>query len=439
MANHCQGIKICDLPIDDHYRFALSPQQTSVPVQQKSILYLTQNGITDHIGRSQVAPYLLGLAHKGFRIHLLSAEKPGRNELVAEYEKLFSDAGIFWWRTSYRMKPSIVGQAFTQARLDYLANKIVRNHDIRLVHCRSHPTALIGEKIYDRYRIPFIFDFRDFYANGGLEKTKGLRRMLFQRIKHRERAMIRKAAHIVCLTQRAQEVLTSWYLTDRPGIENHFTVIPCCADFAHFDPSLIPEKERELARLSLKIPPNSTVLAYLGGLGDDYLLQPMLRLFKQLLLIRPDSSFLFIANNGSELVVQGCQSLEIPADKVRFVTVGRESVPVFISLATLSVLFIRSTIAKAGCSPTKLAELFAMNVPVIANSGVGDLDSLISLEANGSRIVEDYDDESLRNAVQDVLTWNAKNKINIRARSSGFDLPFGISSYAAIYQKLLEV
>lgn len=404
-----------------------------------SILYISQNGISDHIGRSQIAPYLLGLAKKGFNIHLLSAEKPERSALIEEYKDLFAHAGIQWWRTRYRMKPPIVGQTLAQAHLQYLAFKIARKHDIRLVHCRSHPTALIGERIFDRYKIPYIFDFRDFYSNGGLEKTQGLRKLLFRRIKHRELGMIRKAAHIVCLTNRAQEILTNWYLTDRPDSEQYFTVIPCCADFTHFDPSLISEKDKEKARLSVDIPINTFVLAYLGSLGEDYLLEPMLRLFKQLLLIKPDSIFLFISNNGSELVVQACQNLGIPPARIRFISVTREEVPTFISLATLSVLFIRSTVAKAGCSPTKLAELFAMNVPVIANSGVGDLDSLISLEANGSRIVEDYDDESLRNAVQDVLTWNAKNKINIRARSSGFDLPFGISSYAAIYQKLLEV
>ena len=80
-----------------------------------------------------------------------------------------------------------------------------------------------------------------------------------------------------------------------------------------------------------------------------------------------------------------------------------------------------------------------MNVPVIVNSGVGDLDMLISLESVGSRIVENYEDECLRNAVQDVLTWNEKNKIDIRERSSGFDLSFGVSSYAALYRKILEI
>ena len=39
-----------------------------------TVLYITQNGVADHIGQSQVAPYVLGLAREGHRIHLLSSE-----------------------------------------------------------------------------------------------------------------------------------------------------------------------------------------------------------------------------------------------------------------------------------------------------------------------------------------------------------------------------
>jgi len=65
-----------------------------------SVLYITQNGIADHIGQSQVAPYILGLARAGHAIHLLSAEKPGRDEVIARYQRLFGEAGIPWARVT---------------------------------------------------------------------------------------------------------------------------------------------------------------------------------------------------------------------------------------------------------------------------------------------------------------------------------------------------
>src|SRR4051794_20204501 len=43
-----------------------------------SVLYITYDGLTDPLGRSQVLPYLTGLAERGHRITVLSCEKPER-------------------------------------------------------------------------------------------------------------------------------------------------------------------------------------------------------------------------------------------------------------------------------------------------------------------------------------------------------------------------
>ena len=40
------------------------------------ILYISYDGMTDSLGRSQVLPYLCALSEKGWRITLISAEKP---------------------------------------------------------------------------------------------------------------------------------------------------------------------------------------------------------------------------------------------------------------------------------------------------------------------------------------------------------------------------
>jgi glycosyltransferase involved in cell wall biosynthesis len=111
-------------------------------------------------------------------------------------------------------------------------------------------------------------------------------------------------------------------------------------------------------------------------------------------------------------------------------------VPAHIALATLSVVFIRADLSKAGCSPTKLAELFAMNVPVIANRGVGDLDAIISPQVNGSVLVDDFGPASLRQAIAKVLGLRETGDIDIRRNSAEFDLPRAIAAYAKVYREL---
>ncbi len=401
-----------------------------------SVLYITQNGIADHIGQSQVAPYILGLAREGHAIHLLSAEKPGQEEIIARYQRLFDAAGIAWTRVRYRSAPKVLGPLWTQWRLEQAARQIVATGDIHAIHCRSYPAALIGRRLKRRHAIKYLYDFRDFYADGGLAKGSALLRPLYRRMKQLEGPMIREADRIVCLTGRARDLLIDWYLPAEPDAAKRFQVIPCCADFAHFDPAKVDAAAIEELRLRLGLARGQTVLLYLGSLGPDYLLPQMMDLFTELTRLRSDARFLFVSNNGRELVEAECARKGVDPARIVFTSADREDVPAHIALATLSVVFIRADLSKAGCSPTKLAELFAMNVPVVANCGVGDLDAIISPQHNGSALVADFAPASLRQAIVKVLELREKGKIAIRRNSAEFDLPHAIACYAKVYREL---
>jgi glycosyltransferase involved in cell wall biosynthesis len=400
------------------------------------ILYISQNGVTDHIGRSQVAPYLIGLAQKGFSIHVLSAEKPGREDLVARYRREFDAVGIRWSHVPYRMTPPYIGQARTQFDMRAAASRIVFEEGIRVVHCRSFPPALIGWELKRRFGVRFIFDFRDFYADGGIAKAHGLKKALSYGLKHIEGSMIRDADKIVCLTEKAASILISWYLTDDPEARKRFHVVPCCADFYHFDRGRVTESALARARERAGVGVGDYVLLYLGSLGPDYLLDQMMALFVQLVKNRPNARFVFLSNNGEELVEAACVRHGIAPERISFASADRDDVPSFLAMADLSVVFIRADISKAGCSPTKLAELFACGVPVIANSGVGDMDRIIAPATNGSVLVDDFSDGSLDAAVKKILAMD--KTIPIRENSREFDLNAGVTKYAAVYTQLLH-
>lgn len=401
-----------------------------------SVLYITQNGVADHIGQSQVAPYVLGLAREGHRIHLLSAEKPGQEEIIARYQRLFDAAGVTWTRVRYHSAPKVFGPLWTQWQLERAARQIVTAEGIHAVHCRSYPAALIGRRLKRRFAVKYLYDFRDFYADGGLTKAPKLLRPLYGRMKQLEGPMIRDADRIVCLTNRARNLLIDWYLAGEPDASDRFQIIPCCADFAHFDPDKIDATTLSDLRLRLGLKKDQAVLLYLGSLGPDYLLPQMMDLFAQLVALRGDARFLFVSNNGRELVEVQCAAKGIEPDRVLFTSAERADVPAHIALATLSVVFIRADQSKAGCSPTKLAELFAMNVPVVADCGVGDIDAIISPERNGSALVADFAPTSLRQAIVKVLELRDKGDIDIRRNSAEFDLPQGIAAYAKVYREL---
>jgi glycosyltransferase involved in cell wall biosynthesis len=355
--------------------------------------------------------------------------------LIARYSRDFAAVGVQWTYVPYRMSPPNVGQTWTQLDMRAAACRIVRSEGIRVVHCRSFPPALIGWELKRRFGVKFIFDFRDFYADGDIVKGRGLKKALGYGLKRLEGPLIRAAAKVVCLTEKAASVLSEWYLADDPNSLGRFQVVPCCADFSLFDPSRVSEADLVRARAIASVSSDDFVLLYLGSLGPDYLLDRMMALFVQLVKERSTARFVFLANNGEELVQSVCAAHGVSRERVSFASVDRDEVPAFLAMAHASVIFYRADISKAGCSPTKLAELFACGVPVIANAGVGDMDRIIDPETNGSVLVADFSDTSLREAAKKILATD--RTIPIRENSRQFDLPAGVAKYAAVYRQVL--
>jgi glycosyltransferase involved in cell wall biosynthesis len=304
-----------------------------------------------------------------------------------------------------------------------------------IIHCRAYLPLELAVRLKKRFGAKLLVDFRDFWADVGIEKKPF--KFVYRHLKRREPGYINSADHIVTLTERAARILMRWYPSAVGGDRENYTVIPCCADFDHFDRASVDMDAVEAHRKELGLV-DATVLLYLGSIAHDYLLPEMMQVFKALLGLRPNAKFLFVSNYGSDLVHREAAAAGVPQEAIRFTTVDRAHVPEYLALADLSVVFIRPTESKAGCSPTKLAELFAMNVPVIANAGVGDLDTIIEFERNGSVIVDTFDAVTLEKAVERVLSLGAGDRSEIRPQSTEFSLGEGVRRYASIYSKLDE-
>jgi glycosyltransferase involved in cell wall biosynthesis len=398
-----------------------------------TILYLTQDGITDHIGQAQIAPYLVGLARLGHSIHIVSAEKPGRDEAIARYRALFGEVAIEWTRVRYANRPPLISSFWTMWLMWRAAKRIAREKRPQIIHCRSYLPLEIAARLKRRFGAAYLADFRDFWPDVGIE-TKRFK-FVYRWFRRREPEALGPADHVVTLTDRAADLLVARHPHVAGGSRDNYTVIPCCADFSLFDPARVAEDAVRRRRRELDIPEGATLLLYLGSLGADYLLSQMMALFRELRTMRSDALFLFLVNNGRELVEAEAAAQGVPLEALRFTSSERHDIPEYLALASLSAVFIRPTLSKAGCSPTKLGELFAMNVPIVANKGYGDIDRIVDPARNGSALIADFTPEALRAALATVLPHPLPEGA-IRAASSEFSLEEGVRRYDRIYRKL---
>jgi len=407
-------------------------------MDNKRILYISYDGMTDPLGQSQVLPYLTGLSKMGYRFTLVSCEKPdafikrrtGIEDICREHE-------IEWHPLPYTKWPPVISTILDLRRMKKRCKNILKNTPHDIVHCRSYISAIIGLEIKKKYGLKFIFDMRGFWADervdGGLWPKKHLLySAIYRFFKRQESCFLHSADYIITLTERAKEELLSWpHISRRPL---PVQVIPCCADLHFFNFHKISENERLELRKRYGLSPDTLVIGYLGSLGTWYMIKEMVLLFKIILSQYPDSIFLVVSNDYPDNLSTLMLENNIPASHVIVTNAIREKVPVYLSVFDIGLFFIRPTYSKRGSSPVKHGEMMGMGIPLICNPGVGDVDTIVRSTASGY-IIHDFLPHSLENAAGAIVSLKNIPREQIRKGAfQYYNLEDGINKYADIYQ-----
>ena len=145
-------------------------------------------------------------------------------------------------------------------------------------------------------------------------------------------------------------------------------VIPTCVDLELFDPAKVSDEAKFKLRNKLGIKEGDFVLLYLGSLGTWYMMKEMMVFFEQLKEEKPAAKFLIVTQDHFDL---SCFRLR---ESIIVSSASRLEVPLFISLASASITFIKPTFSKKASSATKFGEILAMNIPIFINAGWGDVE-----------------------------------------------------------------
>lgn len=402
-------------------------------IGDSQVLFLTYDGLTDPLGQSQILPYLGRLALKGYKISIVSFEKSCNAHLRSEIRTICDEHGIVWHPMIYHKRPSILSTVFDLWRAWRVTSSLLQKYRFGVVHCRSYLMAMIGLRMKNKYKVPFIFDMRGFWIeerlDGGLWTLNNpIGKVMYRFFKRQEQRFFQHADQIVCLTEKAAQIIAQL------GAAGPITVIPCCVEKALFDPKKIDAGRRTqlLDRLRLK---QRFVIMYLGSVGTWYMLDEMLDFFQVAQRKIPNAKFLIVSNDSalkiSKIVkARGLDSQDVVVTKSR-----RCDVPLFLSLAHFSIFFIKPRFSKQGSSPTKLAESLSMSVPVIANAGIGDIDRLFS-ENNFGLLVHGFTKDEYQRTVDSMMKY--QKAINLSGDAAQkFSLELGVASYERIYRSLL--
>ena len=112
----------------------------------------------------------------------------------------------------------------------------------------------------------------------------------------------------------------------------------------------------------------------------------------------------------------------------------------YLSACDVAVSFIKPCYSKLASSPTKLAEYLACGLPVVANSGVGDVDELIGGKQVGV-VFDDFNEQNYREVFRSILKMSGDDSISEHCRRvaiENFDLAsVGGARYRRLYKNSL--
>ena len=408
--------------------------------EKARVLYISYDGMTDPLGQSQVIPYLAGLSHKGYRIHLLSCEKKNRfaqhQELVYE---MLNKAGITWHPISYTSRPPVVSTLYDIQRLLTATRRLYKEYGFSLVHCRSYIAAFAGLYLKKKQGVRFVFDMRGFWADerveGGIWNIKNpVYRVIYKYFKRKEREYLLRADHVITLTEKAKQLIQTHF-----GLHNktpEISVTPCCADTQFFSENNIDHAEKVALARQLKITHDDLIITYSGSLGTWYMLDEMLDFFKQLSAVFPAAKFLIITHDNPEKIFTKAKIKNIDTEKIVIHQAFYKQMPLALSLTKIALFFILPVYSKQASSPTKMGEIMSMGIPFITNSGVGDVDAFVEKTGTGL-LVKDFTDNSYKETTAKIpALLNADPAKIRRAALEEYSLDYGISVYYKVYERL---
>jgi glycosyltransferase involved in cell wall biosynthesis len=392
------------------------------------VLYITRNGMLEPLGQSQVLAYLRGIS-KSYQVSLISFEKPEDAADRAACERVRQDCdvhGIRWLPQRFHYRPKLIAPAWSMLVFLFLCLREVRRGNADVIHARSYIPAAVALLVYKLTGTPFIFDMRALWPEelitaGRLKRGSWMHKAMVWV----ERSCLKNAAAVVSLTHAAVEYLRAEYPAELA--EQNLVVIPTCADLDRFVPVKAVRQERPIYSCV------GTVLS--GWFHLDWLAV----FFQELARREPDAQFEVITRDDPNEVRQKLAGDDGFQSRLTVRGLPSAEVHLAVQAHSASAMFFAQGLSKLGSSPTRMGEILGCGLPVIANSGVGDVARIIERYRVGV-LVSEGTQAAMRVALDELAVLQQDPELAQRCRTAAeevFSLQSGTQAYQALYQKIL--
>ena len=400
----------------------------------QKVLFVTYDGLRDPLGQSQVLPYIRIISSHVKYLHILSFEK----KKIKKNEKIILPNNVGWTKCKFSY-----GGTFSKfidlLKMIFTTYYLCKKYKFNIVHARSYPSMHATYLLKKIFKYKSVFDMRGFWVDdrvdGNIWPQNTLKyRLLFKYYKNLEKKFLQEADIIVILTKKAKVEIEKI----SKSIQKKIYIIPCCADYKHFQPLNLVSKNNIKNKLNIK--EESTVISYLGSIGTVYLFDQMIKFFNEVLSNNKNEEYIFLVitkqdkkNIEKKIFDLGYKQI---IKNIRIVSALRSEVPKYLGISDLMLTLRMPSYSQIAASPTKIGEAFSMGIPVISNKGIGDTDEIIK-KFNAGVTFDINSQIDFKNVVNSISIIKKKGGEKLRKQTEEmFSLINANKLYRDIYKSL---
>ncbi|MFA0496402.1 hypothetical protein [Vibrio sp. 10N.222.54.B11] len=395
---------------------------------KKNVLYVAYTGLLEPLGQSQVLAYLTRLS-SDYNFILVTFEKEVDLKDSAEVKRLellTKQYNITWLPNKYHKKPRLLATAFDIITMLRLTFKLVKNYNIKLIHCRSYIPSIAVNIASRITKTPFIFDMRALWPEEMVDAGRLNRKsVVYKVLKYLECKLLINSAMNISLT----DVAVPYLVNTIPNLsKNKFSVIPTCVDLTRFD-SLV-KADNPLS--NTKLGTMGTVIS--GWYHLDWLFNT-LKISKELF---PESDFKIVTRDDHHELNQLANRYNLSSFSVE--QCSADEVKTAIDELMFGILYFTAGVSKIGSAPTRMAEFLACGKPILGNRGVGDMADLIE-KYNVGVVIEDGSDEEIKRGLILMHDFLLDPDYPERCRKAAVELfsaDVGAEKYHQVYERCIK-
>ncbi len=393
-----------------------------------NILYVSWDGIIEPLGQSQVLSYLKKLS-SNYCFHLVTLEKKKDFKRNKDYDNIVNicaSSDIRWVKIIYTSNV-IFSNLWNLTKCFIKSFRILISNDIKCIHARSYPPALIGLLLKKFFGVKLIFDMRGFWIDEKIDSNRWLENSVYYTIgKKLEKILINNSDFIISLTFAGKHELEKNFNCKNKNIP--IEVIRTCSDLDKFNIKLIRQDN------------SSLTLGYVGTATGWYMFDEVLIFYKYLKEKKPKSNLRIINMNEHVFIKNKLHKHNISLKDIYLGNSSFDNIPLEMKKIDFGIFFIKPSYAKKASCATKLGEFLASGIPCITNMGVGDHSEIIKKNNTGI-ILEKFDHSNYDKTIKLIEEFNSDYKLKDRCLITAndfFSLEKGVLSYSKIYSTIFK-